>query len=100
MRMHIHITNNTLPPGDFNTLCFYLGVSHDGRRVADGFLMENISVELERHYREMGRTATTEEYYRYMIRRISERALSFTGCVTVDASIELHITYTEKERTA
>ena len=98
--MSIYISNCSLLPMDFNTLCFYIQVVYPARRDFGELVLEDIPVEDSRYYEEMGRDATTLEYYRHQIHLIAARALSFTGTTNVDEKYGLTAVYHDKEEIA
>lgn len=93
--LFIKVTNHSLTPEEFNLVCFFLQMAHEScKRVNDGVLFERIPVEEKHRYDEMGREATTEEFYRWKIKDICTRALMFRGDPTnTNKSYALDIIY-------
>ena len=80
MTMTIHITNHSMTEANFNIACFFWQMAHSHcKRVEDGVIFGPIEIEPEQYYKDMRRTATTEEYYRRKIKNICERMVSLRG---------------------
>lgn len=97
MAITIKVTNHSMTPEEFNIVCFFLQMAHPScKRVDDGVVFDNIPVDDPCYYDDMGREATTEEYFRFKIKDICTRALLFRGDPgNPEKSYRLEISYTD-----